>query len=144
MLAVALVKTPSVSENDLAGTIPTEGSGTLIPTLVVSGALTPAFAAALAPLFAFAAANSAARYLAKDFQGILKTILEARALAPQQEGLCKRPLKAQAPDLYCNKTYMECYNSCRQCEDHFATAGATGLNGILFAATFLKDQALFR
>ena len=39
---------------------------------------------------------------------------------------------------------MECYNFFRQCEDHFATAGATGLNRVPLAAIFLKDIALFR
>ena len=39
---------------------------------------------------------------------------------------------------------MECYNLCRQFEDHFAIAVATGLNRVPSAAMFFKDQALFR
>ena len=73
-------------EDELAGTIPIESSDTPTPTLVVSRALIPAPAAALAPLFASAATNLAAKYLAKDLQGILKTILKARALTPQPKG----------------------------------------------------------
>ena len=107
-------------------------------------ASTFAYATALAPLFASAAANTAAKYSAKDPQGILKIILEPRAPASQPKSLCKRPLKVQAPDLYRGKTHLEYYNFYRQCKDHFVTAGALGLNCVLLAATFLKHRALFR
>ena len=131
-------------KDELAGAALTKGSGTPTSIPVVSCAPIPALTAAFAPLLASATADLAARYLAKDLQKILKTILEARALAPQPEGFRKRPLKARAPDLYCGKTHMECYNFCRRCEDYFAIADATRLNCIPFATTFLKDQALFR
>ena len=39
---------------------------------------------------------------------------------------------------------MECYHFCQQCEDYFATAGATGLNRTPFAASFLRDRMSFR
>ena len=39
---------------------------------------------------------------------------------------------------------MEYYNFCQQCEDHFATCGATGPNQILCAAYFLRDRVNFR
>ena len=38
---------------------------------------------------------------------------------------------------------MECYNFCQQCEDYFATAGAIGLNQILFTTFFLWNQINF-
>ena len=134
----------SAGKNDLAGAVPTEGSGTPTTTPVVSRTPTSAPAAALAPLLTSAAADSAARYSTKDFQGILKTILEARAPAPQSESFCDRPLKTRALDLSRGKTHMEYYNFRRQCKDHFATANATRLNRLPFAATFLKDWVLFR
>ena len=134
---------PPTSKNKLAGVVLTKGSGTPTPTHVVSYAPIFAPAAALTPLFASAAAALAARYLAKDFQEILITILKARAPALQLENFCERPLKAWAPDLYRSKTHMEYYNFWRKCENYFATTGAMGLNCIPFAATFLKDQALF-
>ena len=39
---------------------------------------------------------------------------------------------------------MDCYNFCQQCEDYFATAGATGPTRIPFAASFLRDRISFR
>ena len=39
---------------------------------------------------------------------------------------------------------MECYYFCRQCEDHFETAGATGHKRVPFAASFLRDRTNFR
>ena len=72
------------SKKELAGAAPTEGSGTPTPTSTVSRAPTPAPAPSLALAIAStpAAANSAAKYLTKDLQQILKIILEARALVP--------------------------------------------------------------
>ena len=39
---------------------------------------------------------------------------------------------------------MECYHFCQQCEDHFKTSGATGMNCIPFAASFLRGSISFR
>ena len=83
-----------------------------------------------------------AKYTEEDLQRILKTVLEARALP--SDGIREKPLKARSPDVYCGKSYMECYNFCQQCEDHFATAGAKGPNRIPFAASFLRDRINFR
>ncbi len=52
--------------------------------------------------------------------------------------------KTKTPDVYRDRSHMECYNFCQQCEDHFATCGATGPNQIPFAASFLWDQINFR
>ena len=38
---------------------------------------------------------------------------------------------------------MEYCNFCQQRQDHFATCGATGLNQILFATSFLRDRINF-
>ena len=35
---------------------------------------------------------------------------------------------------------MECYYFCEQCEDHFETSDATGMNRTLFAASFLSGS----
>ena len=103
-----------------------------------------------APALALAAVNSTARYLEADFQQIFRTVLETRppVFAPQPlvfpEGPCERPLKAKFPELYCDKTYMECYNFIQQCEDHFAIARAKKPNRMPFGASFLQKQALLR
>ena len=136
--------TPSAKENEPAGAVPTESSGFLTSISVMSRAQTLVPSIALAACLAFAAVNLADRYSDKDFQGIFKTILKIRAPAPQPESLCKRRLKARALDIYRYNIHMEHYNFCRQCEDHFATADATKPNRMLFAPTFLKNQALFR
>ena len=68
----------------------------------------------------------------------------APAAALHYEGVCEKPLKARFPDIYWGKTHLEYYNFFQQYKDHFAIAGATGSNRVLFAATFLKDTALFR
>ena len=83
-----------------------------------------------------------AKYIEEDLQRILRTVFEARA--PPSDGPCEKPLKARSPDVYCGKSHMECYNFCQQYEDHFATAGAKGLNRIPFAAFFLHDRINFR
>ena len=39
---------------------------------------------------------------------------------------------------------MECYHFCQQCEDHFETSGATGMNRTPFAASFLRGSISLR
>ena len=77
------------------------------------------------------------KYIEKDLQKIFRTFLEARA--PSSDGLCKKPLKARLPNVYCGKSHIEYYNFCQQCEDHFATTRTKGLNYILFVSSFLRD-----
>ena len=113
-----------------------------------------------------AAANSIPKYSEDDLQRILRTILEARVPAPTPvfapapvpaPGPAPAPapapivaeaprekLKARSPDVYRGKSHMDCYNFCQQCEDYFATAGATGPTRIPFAASFLRDRISFR
>ena len=77
---------------------------------------------------------------AKDlFTIFMKVFIEttqAQALAEPQE----RPLKARTPETYWGKSHMECYHFCQQCEDHFETSGATGMNCTPFAASFLRGS----
>ncbi len=40
----------------------------------------------------------------------------------------RNKLKAKTPDVYRDRSHMEYYNFCQQCEDHFAICGATGPN----------------
>lgn len=133
---------PPTGKGELAGAAPTNDSGTPTCTPAVSPAPAP-------PPVPAPDVDPTVKYTKTDLQQIIRTVLDARPPAPAPQALVflesprKRPLKARAPNLYCKKTYMECYNFCRQCEDHFATAGATGLNRIRFAATFLKERALF-
>ena len=39
---------------------------------------------------------------------------------------------------------MDCYHFCQQCEDHFKTSGATGMNRTPFAASFLRGTISLR
>ena len=39
---------------------------------------------------------------------------------------------------------MNCYHFCQQCEDHFKTLGATGINRILFATSFFHGTIRLR
>ena len=89
------------------------------------------------------AATSVLKYSEDDLQRILKAVLEARApvpapapvLAPAPAPVLapapivaeapREKLKARSPDLYRGKSHMDCYNFCQQCEDYFATVGAT-------------------
>ena len=103
-----------------------------------------------------AAANSIPKYSEDDLQRILRTVLEARvpvpapvpapapAPAPIVAEAPREKLKARSPDVYRGKSHMDCYNFCQQCEDYFATAGATGPTRIPFAASFLRDRISFR
>ena len=68
-------------------------------------------------------------------------VLEAQA--SPSDGPRKKPVKAGSPDVYCDKSHMECYNFCQQCKDHFATAEAMGPNRIPFAVFFLHDRINF-
>ena len=88
------------------------------------------------------AESPVAKYTEEDLQKILRTALEAQA--PPSDGPREKPLKARLPDVYRSKSHMEYYNFCRQCEDHFAIAGAKGPNRIPFAACFLHDRINFR
>ena len=102
------------------------------------------------------AATSVPKYSKDDLQKILKAVLEARApvpvpapalafvLAPVVSKVPREKLKARSPDVYRGKSHMDCYNFCQQCEDYFATAGATGPTRIPFAASFLRDRISFR
>ena len=144
---------PHDGKDKLAGGNPTAGSDRHTPAPVALRAFTPAVAPVVAPLAASGFANSSVvRYLEDNLKWILRTVLDSRPLAPvpapaavpHYEGPCKRPLKARFPDIYWDKTHLECYNFFQQCKDHFISADATGLNRVPFAATFLKDTALFR
>ena len=63
------------------------------------------------------------------------TQAQAQALREPQE--C--PSKAKTPEPYWSKSHMECYQFCQQCEDHFKTSSATGINLTPFAASFFHD-----
>ena len=92
------------------------------------------------------------KYSEDDLQRIFKALLEARALAPAPalvpalivSEVSREKLKAHSPDVYRGKSHIDCYNFCQQCEDYFATAGATGPTRIPFAASFLRDRISFR
>lgn len=63
---------------------------------------------------------------------------------PSSDGPRERPLKARCPDSYYDKSHMECYHFCQQCQDHFDNAGARGANRTPFAASFLRGRISFQ
>ena len=68
------------------------------------------------------------------------TQAQVQALTEPQE--C--PLKARTPETYFGKSHMDCYHFCQQCENYFKISGATEINRIPFAATFLRDPISLR
>ena len=136
------------------GRTPTKGSDCRTPAPTATRALTPAAAPVVASLAASGSADSSVvRYLEDDLQWIFRTVLDFRppapvpalvvAAVPHSEESRERPLKARFLDIYWGKTHLKCYNFFQQCKDHFATAGATSLNRVRFAAIFLNNTALF-
>ena len=98
----------------------------------------------------FPANTSTPKYSKDDLQRIFKAVLEAQAPAPAPvpvlvvSEVSREKMKARSLDVYCGKSHMDCYNFCQQCEDYFATAGATGPTRIPFAMSFLRDRISFR
>ena len=77
----------------------------------------------------------------KFMKVFIKTMqAQAQALAEPRE----RPLKAKTPETYWGKSHIECYHFYQQCEDHFETSGATGMNRTPFAASFLRGSINLR
>ena len=74
------------------------------------------------------------------FMKVFMKTTQAQALAEPQE----HSLKARTPETYWGKSHMKCYHFCQQCEDHFKTSGATGMNCTPFAASFLRSSISFR
>ena len=77
------------------------------------------------------------------FTKFIKVFIEttqAQALAESW----KRPLKGRTPETYWGKSHMECYHFCQQCEDHFKTSGATGVNLTPFPASFFRGSINLR
>ena len=146
-------------KDKLTGGTPTKDSNRCIPASITTHAPTFAIALIIAPLVASDSADSSiVTYSEDNLERIVRTIFEARplplpALAPVPAPVVATSLyyesvyewlwKAQSPDIYRNKTHIECYNFFQQCKDYFATAGATELKQVLFAATFLKNTAMF-
>ena len=69
------------------------------------------------------------------FKKFMKVYLETNQRPRQPER--KSTLKAKVPEVYYDKSHMDCYHFCQQYEDCFETAGATGFNQTPFAAFFL-------
>lgn len=79
-----------------------------------------------------------AKYSIKDLQAMTKVCIDLflQAQARRSKSHRERQLKAKLPNLYYDKTHMEYYHFCQQCENHFATANAIDPNCTPFAASF--------
>ena len=78
------------------------------------------------------------------FKQFMKAYLESNQGPRQSPMERKQFFKAKIPEVYYNKSHIDCYHFCQQCEDHFETAGATGTNRTLFAASFLRKSISVR
>lgn len=66
------------------------------------------------------------------------SFIQTRAQANRSDQARReRPLKAVFPHLYSGRSHLECYNFCRQCQDHFDITGVTGFHRTHLAASFL-------
>ena len=138
---------PLAGGDELARGAPTKSSGTPTPTPVISRPPTPALAISPTQVPALAP-GPPSMYTDVDLQRATRLALEL-FVKSQKHGQAnsaprERALKACNPDLYYGNLYMKCYYFCRQCKDHFGTAGATGPQCVSFAALFLRDRINFR
>ena len=78
----------------------------------------------------------AVAYTEADLQRLLRICMGAKG--PSNDELRESPLKTRFPDLYTEKSQMDCFHFCQQCEDHFETARATGTKLTSFASFFLS------
>ena len=85
----------------------------------------------------------ALQYSKVDLMRILKIFLETISQELKVEVPCKRPLKAKVPDVYFEKSHMDCYHLCQQCEDYFEIASTTESNRTPFATLFLCENINF-
>ena len=76
------------------------------------------------------------------FKKFMKAYLETNQEPRQPK--CKQTLKAKVPEVYYDKSHMDCYHFCQQCKDHFETVGATKFNRTPFAASFLRGNISVR
>ena len=74
----------------------------------------------------------------------MKTYLESNQRPSQPLEERERPLKAKVPDVYYDKSHMDCYHFCQQCEDYFEISWATRTNQTSFAAFFLHGNISVR
>ncbi len=74
----------------------------------------------------------------------LDQIIELDFQAPTpKRNLFNDKLKAKSLDVYYSKFQIEYYNFCHQCENYFATVGASRPHQISFVAFFLWNQIIF-
>ena len=124
---------PIGEQNELAGQGPVRGfnvGSNEAPTkaLTPPKALTPS----LVP--------SSTEDLFTKFMKVFMETTQAQALAEPRE----QPLKARSSETYSGKSHMDCYHFCQQCEDHFETSSATGMNRTPFVALFLRGTISLR
>ena len=77
------------------------------------------------------------------FTKFMKVFMETTKARDQLERR-ERPLKARTLETYSEKSYIDCYHFCQQCEDYFKISGATKMNRTPFAATFFRGSISLR
>ena len=109
-------------------------SGSISPALSRNPTPGPEQVLALNPAPVPAPAPPSSDELFKQF---MRAYLESNQGLRQPPAERERFHKAKVPEVYYGKSHMDCYHFCQQCKDYFKTAGATGTNRTLFAASFL-------
>ena len=116
---------------------PTKDNNIFTPSPPVSRAQTPALT--LAPPPVPSSTEKRCQQLLKTYAATVKLLEQNHAPGP-----CEQPFKAWFSNLYYVNSHMDYYHFCQQCENHFETAGASGPNRILFAASFLRGSVVQR
>ena len=119
-------------EDEFAGTAPTKGNDIPIPAMSRIHTLV----LVLAPH----QAKQVLKYTNDDLQKATKLAPESFRQSQQHQPLSKpweKLFKVWFPDLYKEKSHIDCYHFLQWCEDHFDIAGTTDRNCTPFAASFL-------
>ena len=78
------------------------------------------------------------------FKKFMKAYLETNQRPKQPPVERKQTFKAKLPEVYYDKSHIDCYHFCHQCKDYFKTTGATEFNRTLFATFFLRGNISVR
>ena len=61
------------------------------------------------------------QYTQKNLHQIILLVFQAQTSKRRSP---EDKFKADSPDVYCNRSHIECYNFCQKCKDYFATIRA--------------------
>ena len=115
--------------------------GNISSALSRNPTLGPELVPALNPAPVSAPAPPSSNELFKNF---MRVYLESNQGPREPLAERERSFKAKVPEVYYDKSHMDCYHFCQRCKDHFETAGITRTNRTPFAASFLRGNISVR